>query len=248
MNQLKFYGRLLCAATVFSLVSCGSGEDKTTTETTGTDTTVTTDAAATSAPVNTIVTTPETVMVVRHKVTDYDKWLAGFEAHDSLKLANGLHNYVVGRSVEDPDVLLVATKADDIAKAKAFGKSTELKQAMQKTGVVGQPKIAFMTTVYQDTATISTDLRAITMVTVKDWDAWKTSFESRRQDRLDAGLTDRVYGYDPDDNKKVTIVVSVSDTAKANAFWNSAKLKENMAKGGVIGKPERFVFRVTKRY
>lgn len=248
MNQLKFYGKLLCAATVFSLLSCGSSEDKTTTETTGADTTATTDAAATSAPVNTIVTTPETMMVVRHKITDYDKWLASFEAHDSMKLANGLHNYVVGRSVEDPDMLLVATKADDIAKAKAFGKSTELKQAMQKSGVSGTPKIAFITSVYQDTATINTDLRAMTMVTVKDWDAWRTSFESRRQDRLDAGLTDRVYGYDPDDNHKVAIVVAISDTAKANAFWNSAKLKEDMAKGGVIGKPERFMFRITKKY
>ena len=248
MNQLKFYGKLLCAATVFCLLSCGSSEDKTTTETTGADTTATTDAAATSPPVNTIVTTPETMMVVRHKITDYDKWLASFEAHDSMKLANGLHNYVVGRSVEDPDMLLVATKADDIAKAKAFGKSTELKQAMQKSGVSGTPKIAFITSVYQDTATINTDLRAMTMVTVKDWDAWRTSFESRRQDRLDAGLTDRVYGYDPDDNHKVAIVVAISDTAKANAFWNSAKLKEDMAKGGVIGKPERFMFRITKKY
>ena len=248
MNQLKFYGKLLCAATVFCLLSCGSSEDKTTTETTGADTTATTDAAATSAPVNTIVTTPETMMVVRHKITDYDKWLASFEAHDSMKLANGLHNYVVGRSVEDPDMLLVATKADDIAKAKAFGKSTELKQAMQKSGVSGTPKITFITSVYQDTATINTDLRAMTMVTVKDWDAWRTSFESRRQDRLDAGLTDRVYGYDPDDNHKVAIVVAISDTAKANAFWNSAKLKEDMAKGGVIGKPERFMFRITKKY
>ena len=105
-----------------------------------------------------------------------------------------------------------------------------------------------MTTVYQDTAQISTDLRAMTMVTVKDWDAWKTAFESRRQDRIDAGLIDRVYGYDPDDNHKVTIVVAVTDTAKANAFWNSDKLKQDMQSGGVTGKPERFVFRVTKRY
>ena len=248
MNQLKFYGRLLCTATSIFLFSCGNSEDKTTTETTGVDSTSTSDTAVTSAPVNTIVTTPETIMVVRHKMTDYDKWLAGFEAHDSMKLANGLHNYVVGRSVEDPNLLLVATKADDIAKAKAFGKSPELKQAMQKTGVVGKPIITFLTTVYQDTSTINTDLRSMTTVTVKDWDAWKTSFESRRQDRLDAGLTDRVYGYDPDDNHKVTIVVAVSDTAKANAFWNSDKLKEDMAKGGVVGKPERFIFRVTKRY
>jgi hypothetical protein len=88
----------------------------------------------------------------------------------------------------------------------------------------------------------------MTMVTVKDWDAWKTAFESRRQDRIDAGLMDRVYGYDPDDNHKVTIVVAVSDTAKANVFWNSAKLKDDMAKGGVVGKPERFMYRIAKKY
>lgn len=243
MNQLKFYGRLLCAATGFLLLSCNSGDNATT----GTDTTAA-ETNTINTPANTIVTTPEIMMVVRHKVTDYDKWLAGFESHDSMKLANGLHNYVVGRGVEDPDMLLVATKADDIAKAKAFGNSADLKQAMQKTGVVSKPVIAYITSVYQDTAMITTDLRSMTMITVKDWEAWKTSFESHRQDRQAAGITDRVYGYDPDNNKKVTVVVAISDTAKANAFWNSDKLKEDMAKGGVVGKPERFLFRVAKRY
>ena len=245
MNQLKLYGRLLCAATVFFVLSCNNSEDKTTTtESSTADTTV----ATTHAPVNTIITTPENIMAVRNKVADYDKWLAGFEGHDSLKLANGLHNYVVGRSVEDPNMLLVATKADDLAKAKEFGKSPQLKQAMQRDGVTGQPIVAFVTTVYQDTSTIATDLRAMTMITVKDWEAWKTAFETHRQDRLDAGLTDRMYGYDPDNHNKVTIVVAVSDTTKGNAFWNSAKLKEDMAKGGVIGKPERFMFRIAKKY
>ena len=243
MNKRKFYGSLLCTASTIFLFSCNNA-DNTASETTSTDTAVTT----TDAPVNTIVTTPENIMTVRHKVADYNKWLANFESADSMKAANGLHNYVIGRSVDDTSMLLVATKADDIAKAKAFGNSAELKARMKDYGVTGKPDIEYMTTVYQDTAQINTDLRARTKVTVKDWDAWKTSFESRRQDRIDAGLIDRVYGYDPDDNKKVTIVVAVTDTAKANAFWNSDKLKQDMEKGGVVGKPERFVFRVTKRY
>ncbi|HUP13346.1 MAG TPA: hypothetical protein VM187_14065 [Niastella sp.] len=243
MNQLKFYGSLLCAASTLFLSSCNNA-DNSSSETTTTDSATTT----ADAPVNTIVTTPENIMAVRHKVADYNKWLAGFESADSLKAANGLHNYVIGRSVDDTSMLLVATKADDIAKAKAFGNSAELKARMKETGVTGKPQLNYITTVYQDTGKIGTDLRAMTMVTVKDWDAWKTAFEGRRQDRIDAGLTDRVYGYDPDDNHKVTIVVAVTDTAKANAFWNSDKLKQDMAKGGVVGKPERFVFRVTKRY
>jgi hypothetical protein len=105
-----------------------------------------------------------------------------------------------------------------------------------------------MTTVYQDTATVNTDLRARTMLTVKDFDTWRTSFESHRQERLDAGLVDRVYGYDPDNKNKVTIVVAVMDTAKANAFWNSDGLKQRMEQSGVTGKPDRFVFRISKRY
>jgi len=88
----------------------------------------------------------------------------------------------------------------------------------------------------------------MTMVTVKDFDAWKKGFESDRQERINAGLTDRVYGYDPSDNHKVTIIVAISDTAKANAFWNSGDLKKRMAEGGVVGKPERVLFRISKRY
>jgi hypothetical protein len=190
MNQLKFYGKLLCAATVFFIASCGNSEDKTTTETTATDSS--TMAPADAAPVNTIVTTPEITMVVRHKVPDYDKWLTSFEAHDSMKLANGLHNYVVGRSMSDPNTLLVATKADDLDKAKAFGKSADLKAAMKKTGVMGTPIIQFVRNVYQDTGDINTDIRMMSILTVKDWDAWKTSIESHRDVTKAAGLVDRV--------------------------------------------------------
>jgi hypothetical protein len=246
MNQLKLYGRLLCTATTLLLFSCGNSEDKTTTtESTG-DTTVTTSAE--TAPVNTVVTTPENIFTVVHTVVDYDKWLAGFESADSMKLAYGLHNYVVGRSVENPNKLLVATKADDVAKAKEFSKSADLKKGMKEHGVTGTPTMAYMTTVYQDTANVNTDLRARTMLTVKDFDTWRTSFESHRQERLDAGLVDRVYGYDPDNKNKVTIVVAVMDTAKANAFWNSDGLKQRMEQSGVTGKPDRFVFRISKRY
>ena len=244
MNTLKSYCNLLCSAATIFLFSCNNA-DNTTSETTSTDTAVT---SSTEAPENTIVTTPVNMMTVRHKVADYNKWLANFESADSMKAANGLHNYVVGRSVEDSSMLLVAVKADDIAKAKAFGSSAELKARMKEHGVMGKPVMDFVINAYQDTAQVNTDLRARTVVTVKDYDAWKTAFEGRRQDRLDAGLIDRMYGYDPDDNHKVTIVVAVTDTAKANAFWNSDKLKQDMEKGGVVGKPERFVFRVTKRY
>ena len=188
------------------------------------------------------------MMVARHRVANFAKWLSSYEAHDSLRLANGLHSYVIGRGVEDSNMVLVAVKVDDLAKAKEFGKSNELKEAMKKGGVTGTPKVMFSTTAFQDTGNISSDIRSMSTFTVKNWDAWKSSFDSGRQMRMDNGVVDRVYAHDADDDKKVTVVVAVMDTAKAYAFWKSDLLKQRRAASGVIGQPERFNYRLVKRY
>jgi hypothetical protein len=165
-----------------------------------------------------------------------------------MRTANGLHNYVLGRGVEDSSAILVAVKADDMAKAKAFTKEASLKSALQKGHVVGTPKYYFTTVVYQDMSPSMSDLRSITSFTVKDWDTWKKSFEEGRQIRLDNGLTDRAYGHDVDDNHKVYVVVAVNDSTKAAAYWNSDLLKQRRAVSGVVGDVERFVYRVIQRY
>src|SRR5688572_8493353 len=119
-------------ALVLLFSSCAGDED-TKTDTT-TDSTATSDTASTST-MSDVNTTPETILIVRHKVTDFAKWKVAYDGHDSMRLANGIHNYVIGRGVEDSNMVLVATKADDVAKAKAFIKDPSLKAAMQKGGV-----------------------------------------------------------------------------------------------------------------
>ena len=246
MKQSKFTGLLFFAAMSFFLTSCGGGESK---EEASTDsTTVESTTNAVTPEVNTIVTTPQNMMVVTHKVSDFEKFKTSYDEHDSLRLANGIHSFVIGRGIDDPNMVLVAVKCDDMAKAKAFAKDPGLKAAMQKGGVVGAPTIMFNTMAYQDNAKNMSDLRSMTNFTVKDWAAWKVSFESHRQTRIDNGLTDRAYGYDADDNHKVTLVVAVNDTAKANAFWKSDLLKKQRAEGGVIGEPKRHVYRVVQKY
>jgi hypothetical protein len=142
----------------------------------------------------------------------------------------------------------VALKVDDMAKAKAFAKDPSLKQAMQKGGVTGTPSFSFVTITFQDTAAISSDLRSRTTFTVKDWDAWQKSFQEGEQQRKDNGITVRAFGHDADDEKKVVLVTAILDTAKAYAYWKSDMLKQRRAASGVVGEPERFVYRVVKRY
>ena len=187
-------------------------------------------------------------MVATHKVADFAKWKASYEEHDSLRLVNGIHSYVIGRGLNDSNMVLVAVKVDDMAKAKAFAKDPSLKKAMQKGGVTGAPSFSFITTVWQDTAVLSTNLRSRTTFSVKDWDAWRKSFEEGKQERIDNGITVRALGHDPDDNKKVSLVTAVTDTAKAFAYYKSDALKKRREAGGVIGEPKRFLFRVVQRY
>ncbi|HTE28558.1 hypothetical protein [Flavitalea sp.] len=233
---------------LFCMISCGDQteqKDNETADSVGYDSASST---ALATPTSTFVTTPETMMFVIQKVADYDKWLTVYEEHDSVRLANGVHNYVIGYSTTDRTRIFVALKSDQVDKAKAFGKSADLKQAMQKGGVKGSPKINVYNITFQDTGKISTNLRSQTTFSVKDWDTWQRKFDSSRHIRVDNGLVDRAYGHDADNNKKVTIVVAVIDTAKAYAFWKSDQIKELRKNSGVIGEPERFNFRIVKRY
>jgi len=249
MKRIQFISLLFCAAFVFFLTSCGGGgnEEKSTTDsgTTNVDSNTT---ATPETVTNTIITTPQSMMVVTHKVANFAKWKASYEEHDSMRLANGIHNYVIGRGLQDSNMVLVAVKCDDMAKAKAFAKDPSLKKAMQKGGVTGAPTISFITTTWQDTAQLSTPLRSRTTFAVKDWDAWEKNFMEGKQERMDNGITDRSIGHDADDNKKVALVTAVMDTAKAFAYYKSDVLKKRREAGGVIGDPKRFLFNVVKRY
>jgi hypothetical protein len=246
MKRFRFDGLLLYAAFVFFLTSCGGDESK---EKPSTDSTTTVSNTNTVTPeVNTIITTPQNMIIVTHKVANFSKWMASYDGHDSMRLASGIHSYVIGRGMEDSNMVMVAVKADDMAKAKAFANNPSLKKAMQKGGVTGEPSISFVTTTWQDTAKIGTDLRSRTTFSVKDWDAWQKAFEEGKQERIDNGITVRAYGHDPDDTKKVFLVTAVIDTAKAFAYYKSDALKKRREASGVIGEPKRFLFHVVKRY
>ena len=250
MKRSQFAVLLFCAATLFFLTSCGGNDsaDKKNTDTTATgdNTAKTTEPAPEKS---TIVTTPENMMIVTHKVSNFAKFQAAYDGHDSMRLASGIHNYVIARGVQDSNMVMVVVKADDVAKAKAFAKAPSLKTAMQKAGVTGAPTISFNVSTWPDTAMLAPGIiRSRTTFTVKDWDAWVKAFQEGKQERMDNGIVDRVIGHDADDNKKVSLVTAVVDTAKAFAYYKSDALKKRRADGGVIGEPVRFLFKVVKRY
>ena len=242
MKRFRFLLLPLLAAMSVFLTNCADDDDAASDAETG-DTAVTatpaTDAVATAAPAN--------IMIVRHKVKDFAKFKESYDAHDSLRLASGIHSYVIGRGVDDPNMIMVATKFDDLEKAKEFSKSDHLKKAMEKAGVTGKPNIVLTTVPFLNTAA-SDNLRSMTFLNVKDYDTWKSSFDTSKQSRMDNGLEDRAVGYDVDNKNKVIYVGTVLDSAKARAYQKSDGLKQRLKNSGVEGNPERFWYRVVQTY
>lgn len=244
MKLLKFFSPgIIALVTLFSCNSGGSEENAaaTTADSTAKDTTAVQKMPEMPAP-------SRMTMLIMHKVRNFDKWLSAYEDHDSARLAYGLHNFVVGRGIKDSNMLLVALIMDDTAKAKQFAMLPDLKTAMQKGGVVGTPTFTYGKNEWHDSTTDSSTNRVIITQKVKDWTAWRKVFDGHKQARIDAGITDRSINRSIDDSNTVSVVLVISDMKKAEAFMNSKDLKDKMAEGGVIGKPDIFMYHVVKQY
>ena len=237
MKFVKMSAGLLLSACLALSVSCNSGGDK------KDDKTATDSAApAMAAP----PATPKDVITIKHKVANYAKWKVGYDSGDSIRLANGLHSYVIGRGLEDSNMVMVAMFMDDIDKAKAFAANPVLKEQMKKAGVISTPEIDYIHRVSSDTTTLPSMDRVVIKHKVKDFDVWKKVYDDHKQARMDAGLTDRSVSHTVGDNHRVSLVFAFSDMAKAKAFMNSKDLADKMKAGGVEGPPTSFMYRVVQ--
>ena len=81
------------------------------------------------------------LVIVRHKVKDYATWKKAFDGHAVAQSAAGLTNPRVFRSADDRNETVVLFDAKDIATAKKFASSPDLKSTMQAAGVIDQPTI-----------------------------------------------------------------------------------------------------------
>ncbi len=241
MNQFRFLAPIAIGVSMTALLfSCNNGGEKKAADN-PVDTTAV-KAAEPMAPVK-----PANIMIVIHKVANFAKWLPGYEAHDSMRLAYGLHNSLIARGTKDSNMVMVVCRMDDAAKAKEFAALPSLKDAMKKGGVIGAPVISYVDMQMLDTAANGSS-RVLISHKVKDWDAWKKVFDADKTNRMAAGLTDRALGYSVGDNHSVTIALVISDMKKAEDFSKSPELKKKMEEGGVEGPPTFFYYTIVKKY
>jgi hypothetical protein len=83
-------------------------------------------------------------MLIRHKVRDFSEWKRGYDAHLSKRVEAGLTEKYLLRGVDDPNEVILLFEAWDLNRAKTFAGSADLREAMQKVGVVDKPNIYFL--------------------------------------------------------------------------------------------------------
>ena len=82
-------------------------------------------------------------LTVHYKVKDYASWRASYDANEKSRASAGITNGRVFRRAEDLNDVVVLQDVTDVAKARAWFGSEDLKAAMQKSGVIGSPSIRF---------------------------------------------------------------------------------------------------------
>ena len=83
-------------------------------------------------------------LLVRHKVADFGKWKLQYDAHQSARTAASLRDRLILRGLDNPNEVVLLFEVGDVAKARAFASSADLKAAMQSAGVVDKPDISFL--------------------------------------------------------------------------------------------------------
>ena len=84
-------------------------------------------------------------LISRIDVKDFAHWKAGYDAHKDARDAAGITEKYLLQDVDNPNTVTLLFEAEDMEKAKAFGDSDDLIKAMEESGVVGEPKLYFLT-------------------------------------------------------------------------------------------------------
>lgn len=82
-------------------------------------------------------------VMISHKVANYAKWKREVKAFAEFRKASGEKCLYACRDSKQPNEVMVWCEWDTAARMKKFIASAELRQAMEKAGVVGKPNVSF---------------------------------------------------------------------------------------------------------
>jgi len=83
------------------------------------------------------------IIIVQHKVRDYEAWKAVFDEHKAVRTRHGATGHELYRGLEDPNAITIVNHFLSRKQAEAFATDPSLKEAMERGGVVSEPLITW---------------------------------------------------------------------------------------------------------
>ncbi len=83
------------------------------------------------------------VIMVQHTVRDFDAWKRVFDEHETVRRRHGATGHQLYRGTDDPNEVTVVNYFPSREQAEAFVTDPSLKEAMERGGVVGEPRVTW---------------------------------------------------------------------------------------------------------
>ena len=83
-------------------------------------------------------------VIVEHKVRDYEAWKPVFDEHEGVRRRHGGTGHYLYRGLDDPNEITVINHFPSREQAVAFAADPSLKEAMERGGVIGEPRITWV--------------------------------------------------------------------------------------------------------
>ena len=83
------------------------------------------------------------IIIVQHTVSDYDEWKRVFDEHEAVRRQHGATGHQLYRGAVDPNEVTVVTQFPTRAQAEAFATDPSLKEAMERGGVISEPRVTW---------------------------------------------------------------------------------------------------------
>ena len=83
-------------------------------------------------------------VLVRHKVSDYNRWKEAFDSHLNNRKRAGETGFRLFHNADDPHEVILLLDWSSADEARQFMSSDDLRDAMKKAGVVGAPEVHYL--------------------------------------------------------------------------------------------------------
>ncbi len=183
---------------------------------------------------------PPFAVIVSYRVDDFDAWKAVFEGHEAARIEGGFLGHHVNRTENDPNALAVYLAVGDVAKAKEYATSDDLKATMQEATVSTEPEITWMIPVSENIVWDRDLPAALISHTVENFDTWLEGYNSPEADAMRdaAGVIGHAVNRSSD-NPDLVVIYHQAETFDAlHALTSSDELRNVMKEAGVTSEPE----------